>query len=110
MNTDEEIGDISLKQINGKTGSDASVSMHSHTLAVEYYEKALRSAPEWLVYRWAIGQAPRQIARETGYPVQDIYHMLKVLHRALASNTDNDFQKNEGVLEPSTPGHTSDLQ
>jgi hypothetical protein len=89
---EEDIGDISLKQIIREAvfgNKEASASVIDHHWMVERFEKAKRSAPKWLVYRWVIGESPKQIARETGQPIEDIYRMLKDMQKAITKGTEN---------------------
>jgi len=45
--------------------------------------ETISSQPEWLTQRWAKGESPGQIARETGHTVDTIYAILKEMQKAI---------------------------
>jgi hypothetical protein len=109
MDTDEDIGDISCKQIIRKTAAanrNVPVSLFSRPPTLERLENA---GPRWLIYRWATGQGAEQIARETGHETKDIYRMLKDLEKAIITEADTDARGSESVCSGSVLAHHKDL-
>lgn len=82
-----------------KTTDDASLSSSDHLPATGAEDKVVRSAPKWLIYRWATGQPAEQIARETGLEIKVIYRMLKELEKSIISLGETDSSGSESVLK-----------
>lgn len=110
MEPDEDIGDITRKQLIRKTSAangNVSVSLFGQQLTLEQLEKA---APRWLIEKWAAGQDAKQIVRETGRELKDIYRMLNDLDKAIIEETENDRHRREGIESDSVRAHNRGLQ
>jgi hypothetical protein len=109
MEPDEDIGDITRKQIirnTAATNGNVSVSLFGRHLTLERLEKA---APRWLIVKWAAGQDAEQIVRETGRELKDIYRMLRDLEKAIIDETD-DRHRRENIGSDSVLAHNRGAQ
>lgn len=54
----------------------------------ETFLEPLGSAPNWLVEKWALGESPRQIAKESGMAVVTFHQMLKNMQETIIRAVD----------------------